>query len=132
MTFPKEARLQLLRDNAETYARGAIDNVLREYPHMPWFVATEPGPIPTHRELHPAFFGSFDWHSCVEMHWVLVKLLRLYPDHAASEMRETLNTLLTPKNLSTEAEFFTRPSCGSFERPYGWGWLLTLAAELDG
>jgi hypothetical protein len=131
MAFTREHRLALLEANASTYSRSAIENILREYPHMPYFIATEPGPWPTHREFHPAFFGSFDWHSCVEMHWVLVVLLRRFPEHeVATEVRATLNELLTPENLLRETEFFAYPEHKSIERPYGWGWLLTLAAEL--
>ena len=79
MSFDRETRLALLRENAVVYSRSAIENVTREYPHMPYFIATGPGPWSTHREFHPAFFGSFDWHSCVEMHWVLVSLLNRPP-----------------------------------------------------
>jgi hypothetical protein len=131
MAFTREHRLAMLKANATIYSRSAIENILREYPHMPYFIATGPGPWPTHREFHPAYFGSFDWHSCVEMHWVLVVLLRRFPEHAAAvEVRTTLNGLVTPANLLKEAEFFTNPAHKSLERPYGWGWLLTLAAEL--
>lgn len=131
MPFDHDDRQKLLRDNAAAYSRLGIENVTREYPYMPWFVVTEPGPISTHRALHPAFFGSFDWHSCVEMHWMLIVLLKRFPEHAiATEIRATLRDLLTADNLQTEIAFFTDPRHGSFERPYGWGWLLTLAAEL--
>jgi hypothetical protein len=133
MTFDQESRRHVLGENAVAYSRVGMENILREFPHMPWFVATAPGPIPTHRELHPAFFGSFDWHSCVEMHWVLVTLLREFPEHAlAPDVRDVLNDLLTPGNLQTELAFFSNPATASFERPYGWGWLLTLASTLHG
>ncbi|MEJ7839545.1 MAG: DUF2891 domain-containing protein [Thermomicrobiales bacterium] len=132
MSFDRDARLALLRDNAESYARSALNNIQREYPHFPYMIATEPGQWKSHREFHPAFFGSFDWHSCVEMHWVLVCLLQLHPDHAeAAETSRVLNDLLTSENLQRELDFFTTPGHRSHERPYGWGWLLTLAAELQ-
>lgn len=131
MPFDRESRRILLGENAASYSHVGLENILREYPHMPWFVATEPGPYASHREFHPAFFGSFDWHSCVEMHWVLVTLLKAFPDHAAaSDVRSTLNDLLTQDHLQTEMAFFANPATASFERPYGWGWLLTLAATL--
>jgi len=131
MPFDRTTRRTLLESQAVPYSRVGLENIQREFPHMPWFVATEPGPIPTHRELHPAFFGSFDWHSCVEMHWVLVTLLREFPDHAMTrEVRRTLNDLLTPAHLQAEMAVFENPATGSFERPYGWGWFLTLTSTL--
>lgn len=58
----------------------ALDAITRAYPHFPNFDATSPAAYRTHREFHPAFYGSYDWHSCVEMHWVVVRLLRQFPD----------------------------------------------------
>jgi len=86
--------------------------------------------VPPH-ELHPAFYGSFDWHSCVEMHWVLVRLLRLLPNiAAASEMRAALDEDLTAEKLGVEARYIDEHR--GFERPYGWGWALRLVEELTG
>ncbi|MBA2246775.1 MAG: DUF2891 domain-containing protein [Chloroflexia bacterium] len=99
---------------------------------MPLFIATGPGPYPSHRELHPAFYGCFDWHSCVEMEWVVIRLLRLFPgDVPLDRARETLGGLLTPRNIATEIAFFNNPNHRSVERPYGWAWLLTLQHELE-
>jgi hypothetical protein len=76
------------------------------------------------------FFGSFDWHSCVEMHWLLLRLLRAIPDAVpAPEIRETLKRVFTPEALQAEAEFIARPGNGAPERPYGWGWALALTEE---
>jgi hypothetical protein len=123
-------RLALLESLTEDYARGAIANVTREYPNMPWIVADGPGPLPTHRESHPVFFGSFDWHSCVEMHWVLVRLLRLFPNHpAAADSIATLDALITPEGVAREAAY-VRANRG-FERTYGWAWYLTLVHECE-
>ncbi len=105
----------------------------REYPtHVSYWI-TAPGPLAPPRELHPAFYGSFDWHSCVEMHWVLVRLLRAVPDLAvAREARSALDENLTASALVAEAAYCARPEHRSFERPYGWGWTLALANELAG
>ena len=131
MAFDRETRLAMFREHAVDYSRSALSNITREYPHMAYVVASESGSIPTHREAHPAFFGSFDWHSCVEMHWVLVSLLKHNPSHElAGEVRRTLGVLLTVEHLQTEIEFFENPNHSGFERPYGWGWLLTLASDL--
>ena len=129
--FGREERAAILRERAAEYVGVALENMVREYPHMPYFIATGPASYRSHRELHPAFFGSFDWHSCVEMHWVVVRLLRLFPGlEGESDARATLDALLTPGNLRAEASFFADPNHRSLERPYGWGWLLTLYAEL--
>jgi hypothetical protein len=112
--------------------RVVLANVTREYPNMPYFVETGPGPYPTHREIHPAFYGCFDWHSCVEMQWAAVRLLRRFPDAVPdSRARATLGELLTNENIASEVELFSDPKHRTLERPYGWGWLLTLTHELE-
>ncbi|MGH2429841.1 MAG: DUF2891 domain-containing protein [Candidatus Limnocylindria bacterium] len=131
MQLDRPRRLAMLEQRADEYLSVAIANVQREYPHMPHFVATGREDYRTHRELHPAFYGSYDWHSCVEMHWTIVRLVRQVPDLAAAdEARGVLDELLTPHNLAAEAAFFAKPEHRSLERPYGWGWLLTLQHEL--
>jgi hypothetical protein len=85
------------------------------------------------RALHPAFYGSYDWHSSVHGHWMLVRLLRLFPDlPEAAEIRHALSEHLTAENLQVEADYFGRKEGRPFERPYGWAWLLKLAEELRG
>lgn len=129
--FDAGDRRQLLETNADPWLSLSIENILREYPHMPWIIANGPEDYRLHRESHPTFFGSFDWHSCVEMYWVAIRLMRLFPGLALeNEARETIGSLLTPENIETEAAFFENPAHGSFERPYGWGWLLSLWHEL--
>jgi hypothetical protein len=123
-------RARLLRENAEPYARVALANIQREYPaSVPYFI-TGPGPLRLPRELHPSFYGSLDWHSCVEMHWVLVRLVRRFPALApATEIRAVLDDHLSADKLAIEAAYFTAHR--GFERPYGWGWALRLAHELS-
>jgi hypothetical protein len=83
--------------------------------------------------LHPAFFGCYDWHSSVHGHWMLVRLLRVFPDlPERSEIRDILSAHLTSEKLKVEADYFGRKDSKSFERPYGWAWLLKLAEELHG
>lgn len=136
MELDAESRQRALTELADPYLGVALKNITREFPVYPWYVATRPGPYPTHREAHPVFYGSFDWHSCVEMHWVIVRLLRLVPDAGlATRALEQLDELITPEGMERERAFFLEPDLGSFERPYGWGWYLTLSAEaarLDG
>jgi hypothetical protein len=83
------------------------------------------------RTLHPAFYGSYDWHSCVHQHCMLVRLARLFPDlPERAEIDRSLHAHLTPENLAAETAYFQAPGRAFFERPYGWAWLLKLAAEL--
>jgi hypothetical protein len=116
---------------ARRMAALAIENIGREYPNAPSHLLRSPTDLRPTRELHPAFFGSYDWHSCVHQHWLLARLLRL--DLAGPQTdaaRAALATTLTPANLETEAAYLRdRPA---FERTYGWAWLLKLADELSG
>ncbi len=123
-------RNYLTAELADTWLRLAIDNIRLEYPHMAWIVAHSPDDYAFHRELHPAFFGSFDWHSSVEMYWVAARLMRMFPGLPAErEAVEVISSLLTPDHIDREVAF-CRKNPG-FERPYGWGWLLKLQHELD-
>ncbi|MCH4823699.1 DUF2891 domain-containing protein [Gramella lutea] len=82
-------------------------------------------------ELHPAFYGCFDWHSSVHAHWSLVSLLKQFPKIEKKEaIRETLKRSLSAENIKGELDYFKRPESGSFERTYGWAWLLKLSEEL--
>jgi hypothetical protein len=83
--------------------------------------------------LHPVFFGSYDWHSCVHGYWMLTRLLKLYPDlPEAAQIRATFNETLIPEKVAVELAYLGQPSRASFERTYGWAWLLKLAEELHG
>src|SRR5919198_4353815 len=121
-----------LSERADDLARVALANIEREFPHSESVHQSEPERLPRPRELHPAFYGSLDWHSCVEMHWVLVRLLRLVPDRVPkAEARAALETHLGAEALAAEARFFADPDHRSAERPYGWCWALRLASELS-
>lgn len=131
LAFDADHRADLLADHAGAFANVALETVTREYPHMPWIMATEPGPYPLHRDSHPAFYGSFDWHSCVEMVWTAVRVLRLAPDRVDGDrVREVLEGLLTGEHLRAETAYMRDPAHRGFERPYGWAWLLMLQHEL--
>jgi hypothetical protein len=82
-------------------------------------------------ELHPAFYGCFDWHSSVHAHWSLVSLLKQFPKIEKKEaIREALKTSLSSENIQGEIAYFKREESSSFERTYGWAWLLKLTEEL--
>jgi hypothetical protein len=120
----------LLRAEADGYARLALANIAREFPSYVIVLMNGPGEFPVRpRDRTPVFFGSLDWHSCVEMHWVLVRLLKVAGDAVpAAEIRAALDAQFTARGLRAEAEFMA--ASGGSERPYGWGWALTLAHEL--
>ncbi len=122
---------ELTPEVATTYARAGLDNIAREYPNHPAHLLTGPDDLVPPSQLHPIFYGSFDWHSAVHQHWMLVRLLRLYPDlEVAPTVRAALDERLTEDAARIEASYLDDPLRRSFERPYGWAWLLTLAAEL--
>jgi hypothetical protein len=116
---------------ANRFAELALRCVRKEYPNKIDHVINDASQLRPPRELHPAFYGCYDWHSSVHGHWLLVRLLRT--GSAATledEMRKALDANLTPGNIKLEAEYFDEPGRASFERPYGWAWLLKLQEEL--
>jgi hypothetical protein len=122
------AASRALADHAGSLAATALANVRREYPNAPAHTLLGNADPQLPRQLHPTFYGAFDWHSAVHMHWLLVRLLRTHPDHIdAVTTRRVLNEHLTTPALHAEADYL-RINPG-WERPYGWAWLLTLAAE---
>jgi hypothetical protein len=119
---------------AGAFARVALANVSRVYPHkLDHLIVAGPEPwAAEHAAVHPAFFGSYDWHSAVHMHWLLVRVLRLQPQVAeAAEIVGLLDTRLIEPVMSVELRYLQSPAGRTFERPYGWAWLLELRAELE-
>ena len=86
----------------------------------------------TPRALHPIFYGSFDWHSCVHGHWLLARLLRRFPGHAVAAPTSARCSTRSSRRetVAGECAYFAAPTARGFKRPYGWAWLLKLAAEL--
>lgn len=116
-------------DRAAAWLEATVDIVGREFPNAPQLLLRSPDDLRPPHELHPAFHGALDWHSCVHMHWSLARLLRRHPDlSGADRARSTLADHLTPRNIEIEAAYLREHP--TFERPYGWAWALTLAAEL--
>ena len=104
--------------------------IQREYPNKLDHVLPDIDSLRSPRELHPTFFGCFDWHSAVHGHWLLVKLLDTFDLPESPQIRALLNQQLTNENLAVEAAYFVQSGTETFERPYGWAWLLKLATEL--
>lgn len=117
---------------ASIFARLALSHVEREYPNKLDHVLRGPADVRSPRDLHPLFYGSFDWHSCVHGYWLLATLRRRCPDIAeAAAISALFERQLTEENVAAEVEYLAQPMRGGFERPYGWAWVLMLAAELS-
>jgi hypothetical protein len=121
----------LTAEIASKFARIALGHVTREYPNKLDHVLMSDEDALGVRALHPVFYGSFDWHSCVHGYWLLARLLRRFPNMAeAGAIHALLDEHLTTEKVAGEVAYLARPLSGGFERPYGWGWLLMLSAEL--
>lgn len=116
---------------AGRFAELALACLHREYPNKVSHVLRDDGDARPPRSLTPAFYGCFDWHSSVHGHWLLARLVRLFPDAPfAGRARAALAKSLTPENVAGEVAYLRGEGRASFERPYGLAWLLALAAEL--
>ncbi len=122
---------ELTPDLAGKFARLALGHVTKPYPFkLDQVLAGDEDVLPP-RILHPIFHGSFDWHSCVHGHWLLARILRRYPELPEAEaIRALFDSAFTPEKAAGEIAYLDRPTSRGFERPYGWAWLLMLAAEL--
>lgn len=121
-----------LRAHAAAYADVALVNIEREFPSGMRHTMHGPDDVlPRPRVRTPVFFGSYDWHSCVEMHWLLVRLLRTVPDAVPQgRIRAALDAHFTEEGFRAEAAFIGNPDNRYSTRPYGWGWALMLADEI--
>ncbi|MEM8636772.1 MAG: DUF2891 domain-containing protein [Pseudomonadota bacterium] len=110
----------------------ALDCVHREYPNKISHVMQSPDDVRPPRELTPAFYGCFDWHSSVHGHWLLARLLNTQPESVLTEaVRAALLQSLTPENIAAELDYYIANGRASFERPYGIAWYLQLVLELE-
>ncbi len=131
MTLAPSAPATLTVDAADRFCRIALGHASREYPNKPDHVLAGFADVRAPRDLHPVFFGSLDWHSAVHAHWMMARLLRRFPDMATGgAVRALLAERITPEGVAGELRYLDRPESRGFERPYGWAWLLHLAAEL--
>ena len=114
-----------LMESLAQHPQEAIDT---EFPHYIFSIESL-NEVPRPVEQHPIFFGCFDWHSSVHSHWCLIRQLRLFDDHPVeSQIVQSIGTRFTPENVSHEVAYFDEHE--TFEKPYGWVWLLHLASEL--
>jgi len=112
------------------FASLALGCIHREYPNKVAHVLLSDGDVQPPRQLTPAFYGCFDWHSAVHGHWLLARLARIDTTLAA-ECRQALGKSFTRENLRREVEYIGNEERQSFERPYGLAWFLQLVTELD-
>jgi DUF2891 family protein len=120
----------LTPETATRFAEIALGHVTREFPHKLDHVMDGPEDALSPRELHPIFFGSFDWHSCVHGWWLMLRLRRLFPNLPVARRIEALaDEMLENDKVAGELAYLDRAYSGGFERPYGWAWLLALHAE---
>ena len=116
---------------AERFATLALACVHKEYPNKISHTLNSDADVAPPRKLTPSFYGCYDWHSSVHGHWLLVRLVRTFPDaDFVQSAREALRQSLTAENLAQEAAYLRGQGRSSFERPYGLAWLLQLVAEL--
>lgn len=116
---------------AARFAQLALDCVHRAYPNKISHVLREDGDARPPQKLTPVFYGCYDWHSAVHGHWLLVRLVRHFPDAPfAREARKALARSFTDEAVAAEVLYLSPKDRRSFERPYGLAWLLQLCAEL--
>ena len=115
------------------FAELALGGIGRELPYKPGWILSSVASGRAPREVHPVFYGCFDWHSAVHSHWMLARCMAVAPGtELAERIRGRLDERFTRDALAREAAFFDSPDAAGFERPYGWAWLLRLAQEVRG
>jgi hypothetical protein len=125
----EKGKISLTLQGASHLASLPLKCLDREFPFKPWYVLSD-STFTTPRKMQPAFCGCYDWHSCVHGHWLLVALLKQFPQMPeAGIVRQKLSRHLSAENIKTELALFRGDNL-SFERPYGWGWILQLQKEL--
>ena len=129
---PAPHPVPLPRGERERFAKLALACIDREYPNKPEHVLDSAADAKPPRDFHPAFFGCYDWHSSVHGHWMLVRLLKTFPDLPSQQgdSRAALAPHFTAEAMATEARYLDIKSNRSFERTYGWAWTLRLMSEL--
>jgi hypothetical protein len=119
------------QSQAARFAKLALDCIHKEYPNKIAHSLSSDADVKPPRELTPAFYGCYDWHSSVHAHWLLVRLIHMFPQAPFTpEARRAVAQSLTPANIAQEVRYLNDAGRNSFERPYGLAWLLQLAAEL--
>ncbi len=117
---------------ASKFAALALDHLTREYPNKLTHSLAGPQDVQGPRALHPIFYGSYDWHSCVHGYWLVLRLIDRFPDlQEAQRIIAVVDQHFTEANVAGERAYLDLPHNRGFERPYGWAWLLALAAQVQ-
>ncbi|HEV3425366.1 MAG TPA: DUF2891 domain-containing protein [Paraburkholderia sp.] len=123
---------QLTSAIASKFANLALDHLTREYPNKLTHSLAGPEDVQRPRALHPIFYGSYDWHSCVHGYWLILHLFERFPDlPEASRIVAVVDQHFTEANVAGELAYLDLAHNRGFERPYGWAWLLALSAQID-
>jgi hypothetical protein len=126
-----QMQAQFKEEDAEKIAKLALACIHKEYPNKISHTMNSDADVAPPRIVTPSFYGCYDWHSSVHGHWLLVRLMRTFPQgNFVTAARDALGKSLAAENLKTEAEYVRAEGRASFERPYGMAWLLQLDAEL--
>ena len=131
-TTSSDGKFALTNEGADHFSALALKCILQEFPNKTQHVQVDSSDMRQPSGYHPTFYGCFDWHSAVHGHWMLVKLLKEFPEMSqAATIRAAIAKNITPKNIQTELAYFGEKYNKSYERTYGWAWLLKLAEELS-
>ncbi|WP_205511835.1 DUF2891 domain-containing protein [Longitalea arenae] len=125
-------RIQLTPEGAAHLASLPLKCIYQEYPNKTGHTASgDSDQVLTPKQLHPTFYGCFDWHSCVHGYWMLARLLKQFPAlPQKADIEKVFNENITAEKIATEVAYFKAPLARSWERTYGWAWLLRLDQEL--
>jgi hypothetical protein len=127
----EEIMIELNDALASKFARVALGHLTREYPNKLDHVMASAADVQSPRALHPIFYGSYDWHSCVHGYWLIARLVDRFPAlPEAAQIRAVIDEHFTDANVAAEVAYLERPAARGFERPYGWAWLLALSGQL--
>lgn len=125
------APMLLTMKEAEKIIALPLHCIEQEYPNKLGQVLGQDSDLKTPKQLRPIFYGCFDWHSSVHGYWSIIELMQRFPElNEKHQIRERLNTLITPENVKVELAFFDDPNNRTFERTYGWAWLFQLHGAL--
>ncbi|RQR40292.1 DUF2891 domain-containing protein [Burkholderia sp. Bp9143] len=123
---------RLTPELASKFASLALAHLTREYPNKLTHSLEGPHDVQGPRALHPIFYGSYDWHSCVHGYWLVLRVLERYPALPEAErIIGVVDAHFTDANVAGERAYLALPHNSGFERPYGWAWLLALSAQLE-
>ena len=125
-------KIGMSKEQAEHLSLLPLDCIQKEYPNKLNQVLSDSDQLRQPSDLHPSFYGCFDWHSAVHAHWSLVKLITRFPNmHNALQIKSLLRIQLSQDKLLGEKAYFDRPENATYERTYGWAWFLKLSVALD-